>query len=363
MAGDTDADVTPIGAVAERFRLLGSGNDDVLSAQGGAAVGVGGPFAAGTVTIDGRLGADTIEGANGALGSSGDSLTGGNGNDIVRAFGGGRDVIFPGVGNDDYDGGAGNEDGVDYSLVQGGVAIDLATPTQQPHPIIGTDSLAGLEEVRGTGSSDSLSGTGGTEVLLGGNGNDILNGRGGIDGLFGSAGSDTATYADAPAGVTVDLGANTATGGAGNDSFFEVENVTGSEFADTLTGSGLANSIVGMDGNDTISALAGPDTVDVRDGGPDTASCGADLDGATADQASVDSVNADCEAAAFLPEPDPAGDGGGGDGGGGGGDTELTFDLAGKAKQKVLKQKGVVVSASCPLEDCTATASGKRRSR
>jgi hypothetical protein len=29
-------------------------------------------------------------------------------------------------------------------------------------------------------------------------------------------------------------------------------------------------------------------------------------------------------------------------------------------KQKVLKQKGVVVSASCPLEDCTITASGKR---
>jgi hypothetical protein len=73
-------------------------------------------------------------------------------------------------------------------------------------------------------------------------------------------------------------------------------------------------------------------------------------------------VNADCDAIAFLPELDPGGggNGGGGDGGGTGADTEITFDLSGKAKQKVLKQKGVIVTASCPLEACTATAGGNK---
>ena len=58
-------------------------------------------------------------------------------------------------------------------------------------------------------------------------------------------------------------------------------------------------------------------------------------------------------------------DGGGGEDGGPQtpSDTELRFDLTGNGKQRVLKQKGVIVTASCPLEDCTATASGKGKVR
>ncbi len=349
---ESDADIIFFTGTLRRIQLIGGQDADFLSGQGGG--GTLQPFANGTVSSDGNGGNDTIEGGNGGLASSGDELEGSAGNDTMRGFGG-KDILRMGPGNDSLDCGAGPEDTLDYTNVQGGVTIDLASSAPQTNGPIGSDTIVGgCEVVRGTGQADRLSGTGAAENFDGRGGDDMFNGRGGADGFAGDTGTDTVAYADAPAGVTVDLGAGTATGGGGNDSFTNVENAVGSPSGDSLTGSALGNSITALGGTDTISALAGPDAVDVRDGGPDTASCGTEIDTATADQASVDSVNADCENVSFLPEPDP----GGNDPPAPPGDGEVSFDLTGKAKQRVVEQKGVIVKASCPQEACTATATG-----
>lgn len=187
-------------------------------------------------------------------------------------------------------------------------------------------------------------GDGAANELRGGEGNDTLDGRGGDDTLDGGAVTDTVTYAEAPAGVTVSLTDGVASGGAGNDALI-AENLVDSRFADLLAGSALANSITGLGGSDTIRALAGADAVEIRDGESDIVSCGSEIDTATADRQSLDLVDPDCESVAYLAEPLP--------------DTELSFELSGKRSQRIVKREGVVVEASCPNEDCTATATGR----
>ena len=94
----------------------------------------------------------------------------------------------------------------------------------------------------------------------------------------------------------------------GPDGIGDIENLIGSPLGDTLTGNSVANEIRGLDGVDTITSLGGPDALHIRDGGPDTASCGAPTPGpppdtVTADQQGVDTINANCEQIDFLPTP------------------------------------------------------------
>ena len=92
----------------------------------------------------------------------------------------------------------------------------------------------------------------------------------GDDQLDGSGLGVTVDYSHAAAAETVDLTAGTATGGDGNDTVQNVDNVVGSPFGDMLVGNAHANVVTGGAGNDTIATLAGADTVNARDGGPDT---------------------------------------------------------------------------------------------
>ncbi|CAN0567952.1 unnamed protein product, partial [Ectocarpus sp. 12 AP-2014] len=103
----------------------------------------------------------------------------------------------------------------------------------------------------GTGSNDTLNGGEGDDILIGGAGADVLDG--GND-------TDTVDYSDSNAGVTVDLGAGTGTGGdAEGDTLSNNENVTGSAFGDVLTGDSGANTLQGGAGNDTLNGGAGDD--------------------------------------------------------------------------------------------------------
>ena len=56
------------------------------------------------------------------------------------------------------------------------------------------------------------------------------------------------------------------TGGAGNDTLTNIENLTGSGHNDTLTGDAGANILAGGAGDDTLSGGAGNDTLDGGDG-------------------------------------------------------------------------------------------------
>lgn len=132
------------------------------------------------------------------------------------------------------------------------------------------DTIAGLD------GNDRLYGNAGDDSLSGGNGDDFLQGGAGNDTLDGGAGSDWADYAEASAGVNVNLTLGTATGGAGNDTLSGVERVYGSSYDDTLIGSAGSDELGGALGNDSISAGAGNDTLsggagnDTLDGGTGT---------------------------------------------------------------------------------------------
>jgi len=94
-------------------------------------------------------------------------------------------------------------------------------------------------------------------------GDDVLRGGAGADTLEGGAGTDTASYYTSAAGVTVNLAANTASGGdAAGDTLSGIENLSGSNLAvDTLTGNAGANVLQGWGANDALIGGAGKDTL------------------------------------------------------------------------------------------------------
>lgn len=154
-------------------------------------------------------------------------------------------------------------DGQDTMTINGG----LLTPTNG----------------NGNSGSDTLSGGLGPDNLNGGAGNDTLAGGPGHDTLNGGSGNDTADYSSAGGNVQVNLATTAAqnTGAAGIDTLLAVENLVGSNFADTLTGNGLANVLNGGAGKDVLNGADGNDNLIGGDGNDQlTGGNGADsLDG------------------------------------------------------------------------------------
>jgi Ca2+-binding RTX toxin-like protein len=253
-------DMISIGAAASPY---GSGEDidpsastlassttaDLMQGTGGFDYFDGG---SGNDTIHGNAGDDDLYGGLGD-----DSLFGGDDDDLVRGDG----------GNDTLDGGTGNDE-LAYDNAGTGVVVSLAGSTAT----VGgteTDTISGFENIRGSMFADSLTGDGGDNQFRGLGGDDTLDGGAGTgdwaiydrDGVYSGL-----------AGVTIDLGAGTATDGFGSsDTLIGIENARGSGAADTITGSSGANTIQGRagndlifagDGNDTIEAGVGDDTID-----------------------------------------------------------------------------------------------------
>jgi Ca2+-binding RTX toxin-like protein len=128
------------------------------------------------------------------------------------------------------------------------------------------DTLWGFEEVDdslvGGGGRDRIYGLSGQDTLDGSSGNDRLCGGRDGDVLNGGNGIDWAHYDDSLAAVTINLGANTASGGdATGDSFIDIERIQGSDFDDDLTGSSGADFLSGGNGDDDLSGSGGDDTL------------------------------------------------------------------------------------------------------
>ena len=125
--------------------------------------------------------------------------------------------------------------------------------------------------VAGAGN-DTVDGDSGNDTIIGDAGNDTLRGNSGADVLIGGANIDTATYSESAAGVTVSLvtGVVGVGGNAAGDTLFEIENLTGSNFNDSLTGDGLANVLIGGNGNDILRGGGGADVL-IGGAGLDTA--------------------------------------------------------------------------------------------
>ncbi len=132
---------------------LGGGGDDYISAPSSSTT---------DFRFVGDDGNDTLVGANGA-----DRLEGGDDND----------EISPGSGNDTVIGGADRSSGGDsisYASASAGVVVDLSNTAQTATTGSESDALTGIEDVEGSGFSDTLTGNGEINVFTAGGGDDTL---------------------------------------------------------------------------------------------------------------------------------------------------------------------------------------------
>ncbi|HZO47511.1 MAG TPA: hypothetical protein VFB68_16560 [Xanthobacteraceae bacterium] len=256
----------------------GRGGDDLITGNGSTQLSYREATAAVTfnfVTMqavgDASVGTDSFTGVNAVTGSDfGDTLTGGSAGEQFNG----------GAGNDIINGGGGNDSARYFGFVDdtvtGGVIINMAAGTVTGNASVGSDTLLSIENIRGSSFADSYTATGfsGSSANAGSNGNfNEFEGMGGDDSVVGN-GNTRLLFANATAGVTVDLVAGTASGDAsvGNDTISTtdvsgfvggVSGVTGSQFNDALLGSGNANqtSVVfdGRGGDDTIDGRGGFD--------------------------------------------------------------------------------------------------------
>ncbi len=266
-----------------------------------------------------------LPGANLILGTlTNDSITGSAFNDAIRTLTG-TDTINAGLGNDltvydvlpgsnkhTVDGQGGDDTQVvigtgaaetyNVNAVNAGTMLGINITAGSPNPELATavnsevitDNVEDIVIQTGNGGdtvivSGDLAGTGvstSTITVVGGTGNDTVDastltsvhgidftGAGGNDTFVSSnaggndrfdggiGGTDTVRYDFVTTnGVIVDLQAQTATG-AGSDTLIDVENVNGTDLADTISGDGDANQLAGFGGFDTLQGRGGVDAL------------------------------------------------------------------------------------------------------
>ena len=201
-------------------------------------------IARGTVieNATGGTGDDTITGNAVA-----NILVGLDGDDVLNG-GAGDDLLYGDAGDDVLTGGAGFDTAA-YDSTAGPVRADLLWGSASSAD--GTDTLIGIEALRGSGFADVLSGDDANNQLVGFAGADRLTGRSGDDVLFGGDGADI---------LFGDAGADSLDGGADNDRLF------GGEGADTLFGGAGADILQGGTGDDELQGGADNDRLFGGDG-------------------------------------------------------------------------------------------------
>ena len=279
----------------------GAGNDTFTGAAGvqaNAFDGRGGtdtvsyaPSTAGVVvTLDPLLLLSPLAQTNDAAGdtfTSIENLTG-SGYDDTLIGNGVANVLNGGVGNDTLEGlggadsfvGSAGTDTVSYANSTAGVVSSLTTvfaagpAVTQTNDALG-DTYSSIENMVGTGFADTLIGESGNNVIDGGVGDDILEGMDGADQLIGGTGTDTASYAHASgyvmASLTTGLAGFANQGHASGDTYSSIENLTGSDFGDTLIGDTGINILTGGTGDDVLEGMGGADQL-VGGTGTNTAS-------------------------------------------------------------------------------------------
>jgi Ca2+-binding RTX toxin-like protein len=203
-------------------------------------------------TLSGDAGNNRIDGGNGN-----DSLAGGDGSDTLLG-GVGDDTLIGGLGSDSLSGGEGN-DVVTYASLSTALTIDLTNLSLNGGQSTASSQAFGdvidntVETVIGT--------TGAVTTFLSG-------GRAAKTTLQGATGqANEVSYVNASASVTANLSnlesvvTSLNAGGAVNDRYTNIRNLTGSAFNDTLTGDVNNNVLQGGAGDDILFATAGQDTV------------------------------------------------------------------------------------------------------
>ncbi|MBL4721421.1 MAG: matrixin family metalloprotease, partial [Alphaproteobacteria bacterium] len=182
-------------------------------------------------------------------GSAFDDVLVGDGNENVLSGGAGADYLDGGIGIDT----------VDYSSAGSRVYARLDLRKGFSGDAAG-DQLYNFENLTGSAFDDVLVGNSGANVLVGGAGADYLDGGAGID---------TVDYSDSATAVTVRLDTRQGTrGDAAGDQLYNIENLTGSAFDDTLVGDSGDNTLIGGKGDDLLRGGGGNDhyTFNIGDG-------------------------------------------------------------------------------------------------
>jgi Ca2+-binding RTX toxin-like protein len=262
--GGSGFDTTSYGDAAHGIQVTFTNtNQGVVLEQGGNT------FADSFKNVEHFIGtnfADTMTGS-----TLSETFESGGGNDLLDGRGG-ADTLIGGNGIDTVTY-AGSTSAVSVNLgvvsVVNGVFTQTTDGTGSGGDAQG-DILNGIENLTGSAFADTLTGNllanrldggAGNDTIQGGDGSDTLIGGTGINVLDGGAGNDTASYDAATAGVTVNLANGSATGAGLTDTLISIENITGSNFADTITGSSGNNLIQAGGGNDLIAGGAGTDSI------------------------------------------------------------------------------------------------------
>lgn len=185
--------------------------------------------------------------------------------------------------------------GVRIEDARGGGGADLITGNRFANELTGN---AGDDRLFGGNGNDKLIGNAGNDSLLGQVGNDFLSGGAGQDRLFGASGDDTLTGgndSDILNGGTGrdllrgDRGTDTLIGGDDNDRLFgggENDSLDGGNGNDTLDGGAGIDVLAGGIGNDLYIVDNARDSITESGSGFDTvrASVSYDLDGSNAER-------------------------------------------------------------------------------
>lgn len=169
-----DGNDTLQGASHKDYLWGGNGNDLL---EGGS----------GDDYLYGDAGDDTLIGGEGH-----DRLTGGEGNDTLSG-GKGNDFFYADAGDDDIDGNSGY-DTIDFSQTASGVNVDLHAHVATGVDT-GTDTIWGIEAVKGTAFDDVFKGDKRDNKFWGLDGDDTFRGLEGADTFKGGGGQDTYVWA------------------------------------------------------------------------------------------------------------------------------------------------------------------------
>ena len=285
-AGTSYAVMAPLSHDQSADNVLtgGTGNDSLRGGAGNDSLSGG----AGNDTILGGAGNDTLSG-----GAGNDSLSGEDGDDLFAITNAsGIDSVFGGAGNDTISyAGALTGAAVTYSATGAGtqaLAGVAATAFSGIEAFDGTEfndtlnagSSAGDVTLWGNGGADTVTGGSGNDRLFGGDGADVLTGNAGNDQLSGGAGDDSLTDASGTNILSGDEGDDRLVAGTGADALFGGtgrDTLFGGDGADTLEGGDDTDSLYGGTGTDVLSGGEGADLLD-GGAGNDTLTGGAGND-------------------------------------------------------------------------------------
>src|SRR5450631_1622299 len=232
------------------------------------------------ITIIGSTAANVITGGGGA-----DTIDGGGGADVISA-GGGNDTVSYYGSEVSIDGGTGNDTLV-LAATGGVTAVNFAVAAGADQTSGDTVNVANFENLNASIAATALTVTGSSavNVITTGSGNDAIDGGGGADILAAGAGDDTVAYYNSEVSIDGGTGVNTLSLRA--VATVDLHNSSDQTSGDAVVVSNFQNvdasalssgvSIFGSVGANTITGGSGNDTID-GDGGSDVINAGAGND-------------------------------------------------------------------------------------